>query len=178
MEALGEYEAVIAILIGIFLCLFGYRVKKVAFIVIWFVIGFYLMSFLAPKITDNQTWQLILEAGAGLLLGVLGFTIEKFCIFAVATFSVSTAIIDSFQMTEFWPIALAIVVGIVVGCIATALIKPLGIITTSLSGARLIAKYVVAGIPAIDHNPWFFIILFACFGIGLLFQFKTCRHIE
>ena len=177
MESLAQYEGLIAIIAGIFLCLFGYRIKKIAFVLIWFIIGFYLMSLVAPNITPDQTIQLILCCAAGLLLSVLGFSIEKFCIFAVATFTVSTTLIETFQFNEPLPIILCIVAGLIVGGIATALIKPFGIITTSLSGAKLIAKYTSAG-TSLTHEPWFLIILVGCCAIGILFQMKTCRHIE
>ena len=177
MENLAQYEALIAIAIGIFLCLFGYRIKKVAFIVIWFVIGYYLANLAVPYVTNDPLWQQILPIGAGLLLGMLGFSIEKFCIFAVATFSVATTIIESFQLNEILPIALAIGAGVVVGCIAVAFIKPVGIVTTALSGAKLIAKYTVAGL-SLNHEPYFIIILAACAIIGVIFQFRSCKHIE
>lgn len=177
MQDILQYEAVIAIIAGFFLCLFGYRIKKVAFIIIWFAIGFLLASLVAPKITDNQTWQLIIPIISGLLLGMLGFTIEKFCIFAVATYTVSTTIIESFQLNEVAMIALAIGIGVIVGCIAVFFIKPLGIITTALSGAKLIAKYAVLEL-SLPHEPYFFVIIIAASIIGILFQFKTCRHIE
>ena len=177
MEYLAQFESLIAIAAGIFLCLFGYRLKKVAFIVIWFIIGFYLMSLLAPQITSDTTWQLIMQVAAGILLGMLGFSIEKFCIFAVATFSVSTAIIETFQLAEILPIALAIGAGVVVGCIAIAFIKPVSIITTSLSGAKLIAKYTTLQL-SLPHEPYFLGILVVALIIGIVFQFKNCHHID
>ena len=176
MEILQQYEPILAIAIGVFLCLFGYRIKKVAFVVIWFLIGYYLMSLVVGNITQDPIWQQILPLGAGLLLGVLGFSIEKFCIFAVATFTVSTTLIDLFQMSEPIPIAFAVAAGVIVGCIAVAFIKPLGIVTTALSGAKLIAKYTVSSL-ALNHEPYFLIILAACFVIGCLYQFKSNRHI-
>jgi hypothetical protein len=177
MENIAEYEALIAIIIGIFLCLFGYRLKKVAFIVIWFVIGFYLMTLAAPHITNDPTWQQLLPIGAGIVLGMLGFSIEKFCIFAVAAFTVSTTIIETFQLNDIFGIALSIGAGVIVGCIAVAFIKPVGIITTALSGAKLIAKYAISGLH-LAHEPYFITILIACCAIGILFQFKNCKHIE
>ena len=176
-ESLMQYEALIAIALGIFLCLFGYRIKKVAFTVIWFIIGYYLASLAMPYITDDQTWQLLAPIGVGIITGMLGFRIEKFCIFAVATFTVTTTIIETFQLQDIWAIALAIAAGIVVGCIATALIKPVGIITTALSGSKLIAKYSVAEL-ALAHYPSFVIILCIGAAIGMFFQFKNCKHIE
>ena len=177
MENLAQYQSLIAIAIGLFLCFFGYRLKKVAFIVIWFIIGFYLMSLISPKITDDQTWQLVMQFGAGILLGMLGFSIEKLCIFAVATFSVSTTLIEAFQLTEILPIALAIGAGVIVGCIAVVIIKPVSIITTALSGAKLIAKYSVLQF-SLDHHPYFLIILIAAMAVGAIFQFKNCRNID
>lgn len=172
-----KYEALIAIAIGVFLCLFGYRIKKVAFIIIWFAIGYYLASLVVPHFIEDPTWRQLLPIGVGVITGVLGFSLEKICIFAVAAFSVSTTIIDLFQMTEVLPIAVAIAAGVVVGCIAISLIKPLGIITTALSGSKLIAKYSVAQF-ALAHNPNFLIILAVAAAIGIVFQFKNCRHIE
>ena len=177
INSLLQYEAIIAIIIGIFLCLFGYRIKKVAFIVIWFIIGFYLASLAMPHITDDPTWQTLVPIAVGVLTGMLGFSIEKFCIFAVAAFTVSTTIIETFQLNEVFTIGLAIAAGVIVGCIAVSLIKPLGIITTALSGSKLIAKYAVAEL-ALAHNPYFIIILCAGAAIGILFQFKNCKHVE
>lgn len=177
MEDLAQYEAAIAIIAGVFLCLFGYRIKKIAFVLIWFAIGYYLMSQVAPNLTSDPVWQQILPIATGLILGILGFSIEKVCIFAVTTFSVATTIIDAFQFNEVLPIAAAIAIGAVCGFIAIAIIKPAGIISTSLSGGKFIAKYVVAS-TSIPHEPWFLIILAVCTGVGILFQFKTCRHID
>ena len=173
----AQYESIAAIIIGTFLVLFGYRIKKVAFIVIWFIIGYYLASLIVPNITEDQTWRQIIPICSGIVLGVFGFSIEKFCIFAVATFTVSTTIIESFQLNEFLPIALAIGAGIVVGCIAARLIKPLGIITTALSGAKLIAKYST-DVFLLPHEPYFLGILAVALAIGVIVQFSTCKHIE
>lgn len=177
MENIEPFIPIIAIIIGVFLCLFGYRIKKVAFIIIWFLIGYLLASYAIAQIEIDQLWRQLIPIVAGTLLGVLGFSIEKLCIFAVATFGVSTTIIDTFQLSEPLPIILAIAVGVVVGIIATRFIKPLGIITTSLSGAKLIAKYTVIQF-SLAHNPYFFIIICVAFAIGTIYQFNNCRHIE
>ncbi len=177
MENLAQYEAAIAIIAGVFLCLFGYRIKKIAFVLIWFAIGYYLVSQFASQITSDPTWQQILPIASGLVLGILGFSIEKLCIFAVTAFSISTTIIDALRLSEPLHIAAAIAVGIVCGCIAVAIIKPAGIISTSISGAKFITKYLIAT-TSIPHEPYFLIILAVCAGVGILFQFKTCRHID
>ena len=177
LSFLSGYEALIAIAIGVFLALFGYKLKRVAYVIIWFVIGYYLASLVAPHITADPTWQKLIPICAGVVLGVFGFSLEKLCIFAVATFAVSTTIIDAFQLTDVLWIALAIAAGVIVGVIAVSFIKPLGIITTALSGGKLIAKYSVLQF-SLAHNPNFLIILAVSAAIGILFQFKNCKHIE
>ncbi|MBR6166470.1 hypothetical protein IKQ65_02440 [Candidatus Saccharibacteria bacterium] len=177
LSFLSGYEALIAIAIGVFLALFGYKLKRVAYVIIWFVIGYYLASLVVPHITADPTWQKLIPICAGVVLGVFGFSLEKLCIFAVATFAVSTTIIDAFQLTDVLWIALAIAAGVIVGVIAVSFIKPLGIITTALSGGKLIAKYSVLQF-SLAHNPNFLIILAVSAAIGILFQFKNCKHIE
>lgn len=177
IEVIKQYEAIIAIIAGVFLCLFGYRIKKVAFVIIWFLIGYLLAQYIITDINIDEIWRQIIPIATGVLFGMLGFSIEKLCIFAVATFGVSTTIIEMLQLTDPLFIGLAIAAGVIVGCIATAMIKPLGIITTALSGAKLIAKYSVLQF-SLEHYPYFILILGIAFAIGVVFQFKNCRHIE
>ena len=182
LSFLSGYEAIIAIALGIFLCLFGYKLKRVAFVIIWFAIGYYLMSMAAPHITGDPNWQKLLPIVAGVVLGVFGFSLEKLCIFAVATYAISTTLIDSFQITDPLYIALAIAAGIIVGIFAIKLIKPFGIITTAFSGAKLVAKYSLIELATmnhpIQHYPSFMIILLAAAAIGILYQFKSCKHLS
>ena len=42
---------IIGIVISIVLCFFGYRLKRIAFAIVWFVIGLNLGNFLLPHIT-------------------------------------------------------------------------------------------------------------------------------
>jgi hypothetical protein len=53
----------------------------------------------------------------------------------------------------------------------------MGIITTSLTGAKFLAKYTIS-LASIPHEPYFLIIFAVAAGIGILFQFKTTKHIE
>ena len=69
--------------------------------------------------------------------------------------------------------------GVIVGMIAVSFIKPLGIITTALSGGKLIAKYsIIQFSNLLSHYPSFFIILAVSAAIGIIFQFKSCKHLE
>lgn len=182
LSFLSGYEALIAIALGIFLCLFGYKLKRVAFVIIWFAIGYFLTKYLAPNFTNDPNWLQILPILGGIVLGVFGFSLEKICIFAVATYAVSTTLIDAFNVDDPLFIGLAIAGGVLVGIAAVKFIKPFGIITTALSGAKLVAKYSIIELATVNHpiphNPNFFIILIAAAVIGMLYQFKTCKHLE
>lgn len=176
-SSLAGYETLIAIAIGIFLCLFGYKLKRVAYVIIWFAIGYYLMTLVAPRFTSDHNWLTILPILSGIILGVFGFSLEKICIFAVATYAVSTTLIDAFQVDNPLFIGLAIAGGVLIGIAAVKFIKPFGIITTAFSGAKLIAKYSLMALP-LTHYPYFLIILLAAAVIGILYQFKSCKHLE
>jgi hypothetical protein len=177
MENLSQYETLIAIAIGVFLCLFGYRIKRAAFVIILFLLGYWLTGQALHAVAPDFEYSQLVSIGVGVVCSALGFRIEKLCIFAVAAYAVSTTIIETFQFTEILPIALAIGAGVIVGCIAVSFIKPFGIITTAVSGAKLIAKYGILQF-SLEHNPYFIVILCVAGAIGILFQFKNCRHIE
>lgn len=176
-SSLAGYETLIAIALGVFLCLFGYKLKRVAFVIIWFAIGFYLMTLVAPRFTNDANWLKILPILSGIVFGVFGFSLEKICIFAVATYAVSTTLIDTFQVENPLFIGLAIAGGVLIGIAAVKFIKPFGIITTAFSGAKLIAKYSLSAFP-LAHYPNFVIILLAAATIGMLYQFKSCKHLK
>ena len=68
---------IIGLVIGLFLLFFGYRLKKIAITIIWFLIGFWLVSLFVDKIVADEMWQLILCGIGGLVLGMFGMTIEN-----------------------------------------------------------------------------------------------------
>ena len=123
----------VALGIGVFLCLFGYRLKKIAMTVIWFVIGFFLVSLFVDKIIDDQIWQLILCGVGGLVLSMFGLTIEKFAIFVTVGATFALTILQSFGPPTDWVLpAISIAIGVTAGAFATWLMKPMLILATAL----------------------------------------------
>ena len=64
---LNTYELIFMIALGLLACLFGYRIKKIAFFILWFILGFNLMQFFMPtingwfpEIAGNDLWQHLL----------------------------------------------------------------------------------------------------------------------
>ena len=83
------YELIFAIIIGLLLLLAGYRIKKITFFIAWFIIGYYIMeTYLlgiinnaVPQIANDAIYQNLLPLAGGVLMGCLGFTLEKLCVF-------------------------------------------------------------------------------------------------
>ena len=52
LDKLGVPEAVIMMGLGLAVLMFGYRIKKIAFFIIWFILGFNLVLWLMPTINN------------------------------------------------------------------------------------------------------------------------------
>ena len=127
---------IVAIIIGLFLLFFGYRVKKIAITVIWFVVGYWLVSQFASQIVQDQFWQFLLCCVGGLVLGIFGMTIEKFAVFLTVGVTFGMSVMQNFGPATDWTLpAIAVAVGVVAGVIAVWLIKPMIIIATSVEGS-------------------------------------------
>ena len=77
-------EILIALALGLVVCFFGYKLKKLAFAIAWFLIGYTLCSHFAPDIIawmpqleNPNLWMEILPIAVGLLAALMGLTIER-----------------------------------------------------------------------------------------------------
>lgn len=169
--------------VGILLAIFGYRIKKIAFFVIWFVLGFMLMGYLMPTINSafpdiasSDLWQWLLPLAGGLLLALLGFSIEKVCVAGICFGLVLAATVEYFG-TEMQVLAAGAVVGVIAAGAATMLMKPATIIATAFAGAYLVAGSLPQLFPAISIDVWYWPILIGVTVIGgLIQQFATAKH--
>ena len=169
---------IVSILIGVFLLLFGYRLKKVAMTIIWFILGYYIVGLFVNKIVADEIWQIILCCAGGLVVSMFSMTIEKLAIFITVASSFAIFVMDAFGPAENWILpAIAIAVGVVAGVIATWFIKPLFIVATAVAGARLIASN---GLPLLGSEASkYYLLVFAVLAIfGAVFQWRNCKNIE
>ena len=177
-----NYELILMLAIGLALCLFGYKIKKIAFFILWFLIGYQLMSYLmpvlnnaVPQIATMTIWQTLLPIAGGILLGLLGFSIEKLCI-GGACFGLTIILATKYFGTAPETIAIAAVVGIVLAGLATMLIKPASIVATSLAGAYLLILAGTELLPDLNFTTYYFAYLAGLGAVGSLFQFITTKH--
>ncbi len=170
--------------IGLALMFFGYRIKKVAFFLIWFILGYNLVEFLmptleslVPQIVENDLYQILLPIGGGLLLALLGFSIEKLCVGGIC-FALVMVITVRYFGTEMQTLAIGGVVGIIAAGAAVMLMKPAIIVATAVAGAYVVTLAILALFPDISREIYYFPILGGLSAIGSVFQFLTTKRIE
>lgn len=171
-------------LAGVAVLLFGYRIKKAAFFIIWFLIGLNLMNNfmpeinkLVPQIAASELWQNLLPIAGGLLLGLLGFSIEKLCV-SLLCFALVMLITVQYFGTGIQTLAIGAVIGVIVGAAAATLIKPAFIIASAVAGAYALTLCILVWFPGIDGKIFYFPMLIGLGAIGAVFQFSTTKHLE
>lgn len=170
--------AAVALIVGLFLLFFGYRVKKIAITIIWFIVGFWLVSQFIDKVVADQTWQLILECVGGLVLGMFGMTIERFAVFVTVGAAFGLSIIQNFGPVTDWTLpAIAVAVGVVAGVVGVWLIKPMIILATSVEGSSLVVANALT-LMNIAKPEWYPILFLAIAAVGAIFQWNNCKNIE
>ena len=176
-----EAELVIMMAIGAAALLAGYRIKKIAFFIVWFIIGLNLAHFLlpwlnttVPQIAENDLWQNLIPIAGGLLLALMGFSIEKVCVGGIV-FALILVITAQYFGTEMQALAIGAVVGAVAAGVAVMMIKPAIIIATSLAGAYVITVGVIQ-LANLDQNTLFFPMLAGIAAFGSITQFLTTKH--
>lgn len=172
---MNNIEAIIGIIIAVVLVFWGYRLKKIAFAILWFIAGFLLTKQLLPHLTGDQTLLSVLPIAGGLVLSLVGLSIERFCVFVSAGITAFLIAAENLGGLGTWAnVGIAVAIAVVVGCIAVALMKPAIIVFTSLAGAHAIALALI-GLFGIAHSPWYMIFVIVIAAIGCAHQFVTTK---
>ena len=169
--------------LGLAVLLFGYRIKKVAFFIVWFILGYNLMGLLmpwinnmVPQIAENELYQILLPIGGGLLLALLGFSIEKLCVGGIC-FALVMLITVQYFGTDIQTLAIGAVVGIIAAGAAVMLIKPAVIVATALTGAYAMTLAIIA-LAELNAEAYYWPIITGLTVVGVVFQFLTTRRIQ
>lgn len=170
--------------IGLAVLLFGYRLKKIAFFIIWFLLGYMGMTYLMPEIiklvpdiANNDYYKMLIPIGGGLLLAMLGFAIEKLCVGGICFVLVMLITVQYFG-TNMQTLAIAAVVGVIVSGAAVMLLKPATIVATAVAGAYGITTALLLLIPDIDHGVFYWPMIGGLSAIGAIFQFLTTKRVS
>ena len=185
LSSYSTIEVSLIALVGLVVLFFGYRVKKVAFFLIWFVLGFYLMSMLLPYIShvlpeEILKWpmyQSLIPICGGLLLALLGFSIEKFCVGGIC-FALVMLITAQYFGTDIQTLAIGGIIGVVAAGAAIMLMKPATILATAVAGAYTVTMALLVLIPNINSQVAYFPSLIAFSAIGSIVQFLTTKRLK
>ena len=177
-------ELIIMLGVGLAVLLFGYRLKKIAFFIIWFLLGFigtnYLMPEimkLSPEVAATELYQTLIPIAGGLLLAMLGFSIEKLCVGGICFALVLLASAQYFG-TDMQTLAIAAVVGIVAAGAAVMLMKPATIIATAAVGAYAITLAILKLAPDISFDTYYWPLIIGLTAVGGVFQFLTTKRVS
>ena len=173
---------IIAIIIGLILAFAGYRIKRIAMAIIWFIIGYSLVKMFLPNLVEDPFWQTILQIAAGALLSMVGLSIEKLAVSLTAGAVVTMLVIQHFGPITNWTlVAIAIACGTIAGVIAVWIMKPAVILFKAIEGASLISLNLMTFIPAdvITNIPYLHIIILTILATaGTIFQWNNTKNIE
>lgn len=184
LDKLGMPEAVIMLVLGAAVLLFGYRIKKIAFFIIWFLLGFNLMVWLmptinnlVPEIASSELYQTLLPIGGGLILALLGFTIEKLCVSGIC-FVLTMLITIQYFGTDIQVLAIGGIVGVVVAGVAVMVMKPAVIIATAVAGGYALTLAIMKLNTDINFEVMYWPMLLGIAAVGSIFQFLTTKRIR
>lgn len=174
-------ELIVSILLGLVLCFAGYRLKRIAFAIICFVLGYWAVKTYLPNVVPDAFWQWILQVAAGAICAFISASAEKLAVGLTAGFVVFQIVMQHFGPATDWVLpCVAIAIAVVAGCVAVALMKPAVIVYTAIYGAHLIATSIVGLLPA-EVNTGFpmlvWILLGALAAGGIVYQFKNTKNI-
>lgn len=168
--------------IGLALMFFGYKVKKLAFFAIWFILGYTAMGYLMPiinssvaEIASNQLLQTLLPIAGGLLLGLMGFMIEKICLGGIC-FGLVVMMTAQYFGTEIQTMAIGAVVGVLIAGFAVMMMKPATIVATSVAGAYAVTLAALALFPELDAKMLYWPMILGLGALGSVVQFLSTKH--
>ena len=184
VKGFGTTELVIMLLLGIVVLFFGYRIKKVAFFIAWFILGFVGTSYLMPQISqaipevaNTQIYQILIQITGGILLSLLGFSIEKLCVGGLCFALVMLVSVQYFG-SEMQTIAISAIIGVVVAGVAVMMMKPAAIIATSGVGAYAVTIAFLMLITGVSYNTFYWPMLIGFTLVGSIVQFLTTKHLS
>jgi len=146
------------------------------------MLGYQLMTYFLPtlnswipQIAESDLYQALLPIGGGLLLGLLGFSIEKFCVGAIC-FALTVAIAIQYFGTDTQALIIAGIIGVIAAGVSTMLLKPATILATSLAGAYSLTIAIFAFFPSLDQAIYYFPILLGSATFGAIIQFISTKR--
>ena len=187
LARVGTPEVIVLLVASLLILFLGFKIKKIGFFILFFILGYNLVgNFLPviwgafPALEEQQIWHYLLPIAGGLLLGLLSFSIEKFCVSMLVFFFVLTFTIDNYG-TAPQTIIIGAVIGAILGGLSSLIIKPAIIIATALGGSYGVTISIIYFVKmmsggSFDGSMLFYPLLFGIAAVGAIVQFLTTKH--
>lgn len=134
-----QYTPLILSIIGLILCLCGYKIQKVVITLTWFLLGFNLSASLLPNIISSETTVLITSLVIGVITGIFGFKLEKLALFITVSYLSYLFLENILQFdTQYLNILIRCGGSLLIGALSIVLLKPILITVSILGGVSII----------------------------------------
>ncbi|MDD3279405.1 MAG: DUF4203 domain-containing protein [Lachnospiraceae bacterium] len=176
----GNVAVAFTIIFGVLSLLLGYRLLKLWVTLIGFVIGAVIGGVAAAALGANNVVIILVTVAAGIAIGVCAFCLYRIGVFlyvGIMGFGAATNILAQFVTDPkvWWVIVIGVLVGICLAILASKMLRPMVIVTTSISGAVSVAANFLPLIKA--TNTYLILasaVVLACAGIAV--QFLTTKE--
>ena len=164
--------AIIAIVIGLILAYYGYRVQKILVIIACFGFGYTLAGELLVSLIADGKVLILVQALVGFICALLGLKIERLAIFLGVAYLAYSAVGSYLPPIETEIIRILIQAGLIIGALAVMFMKEIFIIASAIYGAGLVQQYLPQVIPSIPTLALTIITVLIAI-TGIIFQFKN-----
>lgn len=182
VASLESWQLWLIAIIGFLVAILGFRIKKVAFFIIWFVLGFLLMDYFMPNIEnampmirDSMLWRMLIPLGGGLLVALMGFTIEKICLGGIC-FALVIMTTAQYFGTEIQTMAIGAIVGVIAAGASSMLTKPATIIATAVAGGYMLTISLTTLFSEMNAEVAYWPMIIGIGVLGSIIQFVTTRR--
>lgn len=132
----------------------------------------------APEaVVASELWQNLLPIAGGLLLAMLGFTIEKICVGGMV-FGLTLMITSQYFGTDIQTLVIGGIIGVILAGAAVMLMKPAIIIASSLMGGYVLTLAIFIWFTGLDRAAYYFPLLIGISVVGIVTQFLTTKRIS
>ncbi len=177
-------EVIIMLVLAVVILLFGYRIKKAAFFIIWFLLGYNLVTFFMPEIcklwevvAESEIYQTLIPIAGGAVLAMFGFTIEKVCVSGIA-FILTMLITIQYFGADGQSLVIGAIIGVILSGLAVMMMKPAIIVATSAAGAYALTVSIIALASQIDFESAYWPMIIGLTVFGSVFQFITTKRVK
>jgi hypothetical protein len=176
------FAIIIAVLIGVIYCFFGYKSMRFITTVMGLLFGLAVGAVVATLAKLASPIDILVVVGAGLLFALLGFFLYRIFMFLsvfLVVFLVTMSMVAEYSNLDDLVIAIvALVVGIILAILAAVYLRPMIIVSTAFSGGMMLSNELFENLIHIRWDPTIESVVRISVGlilavIGIIYQFRT-----